>query len=199
MFLIGTLETNFSEISIEINTFSFKKMHLKESVKWQPVCLGLYALITGKLVWQKRSRRWGFQYEEFFYQHCNSHDKNKIVLSLSRNRHTWEDGFYIETDPWCPSLENYRQALYTKIINKFGKIDTWTNIFNMYLPFQCFEWAAISCISLLLYSRYDKSLGALIAVFDFLMDKIPSCGNQTAKQSWSVFQDHWQSNVPSSL
>ena len=27
--LIGPLETNFSEISIKIQTFSFKKMHLK--------------------------------------------------------------------------------------------------------------------------------------------------------------------------
>ena len=29
--LIGPLETNFSEILIEIHTFSFKKMHLKMS------------------------------------------------------------------------------------------------------------------------------------------------------------------------
>ena len=31
VFLIGTLRTNFSEILIEIQTFSFKKMHLKMS------------------------------------------------------------------------------------------------------------------------------------------------------------------------
>ena len=35
--LIGPLGTNFSEILIEIHTFSFKKMHLKmSSGKWQP-------------------------------------------------------------------------------------------------------------------------------------------------------------------
>ena len=35
--LIWPLGTNFSEILIEINTFSFKKMHLKMSYgKWQP-------------------------------------------------------------------------------------------------------------------------------------------------------------------
>ena len=35
--LIGPLGTNFSEILIEINTFSFKKMHLKmSSGKWRP-------------------------------------------------------------------------------------------------------------------------------------------------------------------
>ena len=35
--LIGLLRTNFSEISIEILTFSFKKMRLKVSTgKWRP-------------------------------------------------------------------------------------------------------------------------------------------------------------------
>ena len=43
--LIGPLETNFSEILIEIHTFTFKKMHLKmASVKWHPFCLGLNVL-----------------------------------------------------------------------------------------------------------------------------------------------------------
>ena len=40
--LIWPLGTNFSEILIEINTFSFKKMLLKmSSGKWRPFCLGL--------------------------------------------------------------------------------------------------------------------------------------------------------------
>ena len=43
--LIRTLGTNFSEIVIEIQTFSLKKMHLKmSSVKRQPFCLGLNVL-----------------------------------------------------------------------------------------------------------------------------------------------------------
>ena len=43
--LIGPLGTNFSEILIEIHTFSFKKMHLKvSSGKWRPSCLGLNVL-----------------------------------------------------------------------------------------------------------------------------------------------------------
>ena len=38
--LIGPLETNFSEILIKIQTFSFNKMHLKmSSAKWHPFCL----------------------------------------------------------------------------------------------------------------------------------------------------------------
>ena len=45
--LIGPLGTNFSEILIEIETFSFKKMHLKRSSgKWRPSCLGLNVLNT---------------------------------------------------------------------------------------------------------------------------------------------------------
>ena len=43
--LIGPLGTNFSEILIEILTFSFKKMRLKvSSAKWCPFCLGLNVL-----------------------------------------------------------------------------------------------------------------------------------------------------------
>ena len=43
--LIGPLGTNFSEILIGIQTFSFKKMDLKmSSAKWRPFCLGLNEL-----------------------------------------------------------------------------------------------------------------------------------------------------------
>ena len=42
LLLIGPLGTNFSEILIEILTFSFQKMRLKVSfAKWRPFCLGL--------------------------------------------------------------------------------------------------------------------------------------------------------------
>ena len=44
--LIGPLGTNFSEISIEIQIFSFMKMHLKMSFgKRRPFCLSLNVLI----------------------------------------------------------------------------------------------------------------------------------------------------------
>ena len=44
--LIGPLGTNFSEILMEIHTFSLKKMHLKmSSGKWQPFCLGLNVIL----------------------------------------------------------------------------------------------------------------------------------------------------------
>ena len=42
IFVIGPLVINFSEILIEINTFSFNKMHLKMlSAKWRLFRLGL--------------------------------------------------------------------------------------------------------------------------------------------------------------
>ena len=45
LLLIGPLATNFSEILIEILTFSFKKMRLKvSSAKRRPFCLGLNVL-----------------------------------------------------------------------------------------------------------------------------------------------------------
>ena len=43
---IGPRGTNFSEILIDIHTFSFKKIHLKiSSAKWRPFCLGLNVLM----------------------------------------------------------------------------------------------------------------------------------------------------------
>ena len=48
--LIGPLGTNFSEVSIEIQTFSFKRNHLKvSSAKWRPFCLGFNVLTLAKL------------------------------------------------------------------------------------------------------------------------------------------------------
>ena len=59
---IGTLGTNFSEILIEILTFSFKKMRLKNSsAKWRLFCVGLNEL-TGisSVSWfpRRQSNKW---------------------------------------------------------------------------------------------------------------------------------------------
>ena len=49
--LIGPLGTNFSEILIGIQTFSFKKMHLKmSSAKWRLFRLGLNVLNLNELI-----------------------------------------------------------------------------------------------------------------------------------------------------
>ena len=53
--VIGPLGTNFSEILIAIEAFSFKKMHLKiSSAKWRPFCLGLNVLRKQR----PRTNRW---------------------------------------------------------------------------------------------------------------------------------------------
>ena len=57
--LIGPLGTNFSEMFIVIQTFSFKKKHLKvPSEKWRPFCLGLNVLIhTSMAAWETYCRQ----------------------------------------------------------------------------------------------------------------------------------------------
>ena len=56
LLLIGPLGTNISETLINIQTFSFRNMHLKKSSgKWRPYCLGLNVLIN--LDWNSRSHR----------------------------------------------------------------------------------------------------------------------------------------------
>ena len=51
--LIGPLGTNFSEMLVEIQTFSFKKIHLKMlSGKWRPFCLGLNELNKQNTFWK---------------------------------------------------------------------------------------------------------------------------------------------------
>ena len=44
--LIRPSVTNFSEILIEIHTFSFQEIYLKMFRKWQPFCLGLNVLTS---------------------------------------------------------------------------------------------------------------------------------------------------------
>ena len=54
LLLIEPLGTNFREISIGIQAFSFKKMHLNlSSAKWRPFCLGLNVLKPVKIRYEK--------------------------------------------------------------------------------------------------------------------------------------------------
>ena len=57
--LIGPLGTDFSEISIEIITFSFKKIHLKmSSAKMAAICLGLNELMVRHRVGDNPLPKW---------------------------------------------------------------------------------------------------------------------------------------------
>ena len=107
IFLIETLGTNFSKISIEILAFSFKEMSLKfSSAKWQPFCLGLNVLtkklrnVMGQFLWQRETKaepsayhdviiKWGYR-----TSYPLTHTRSFIVLcfcavpvSICRNTH----------------------------------------------------------------------------------------------------------------
>ena len=72
--LIGPLGTNFSETLIEIDTFSFKKMHLKmSSAKWRPFCLGLDVLTLK--CW---SHGWGFPLSAIQHQETHHHESMQM-------------------------------------------------------------------------------------------------------------------------
>ena len=80
--LIGPLGTNFSEILIEIQTFSLKKRHLKmSSAKWRPFCLGLDVLM--KVIFtQSHHRYWEIAFEKIVTALSKSKAHCKTVVSL---------------------------------------------------------------------------------------------------------------------
>ena len=83
--LIGPWGTNFSENLIGIQTFSFKKMHLKmSSAKWRPVCLDLNVLSndnSARETWQRLCNHWITDFDEIF----------RVIRKRSRNN-ILEDG-----------------------------------------------------------------------------------------------------------
>ena len=76
--LIGPLGTNFSEISIGFQAFSFKKMHFKmSSAKWRPFCLGLDVLSF--ILWNLLGSLWLSEFVLPGYLYTNSN----VVKTLS--------------------------------------------------------------------------------------------------------------------
>ena len=72
--LIGLLGTNVSKILIGIQTFSFKKMHLKiSSGKWRPFCLGLNVLIHLLGISTGSTNLLVFSWEDCVYSMANNH------------------------------------------------------------------------------------------------------------------------------
>ena len=96
--LIGPLGINFSEILIEVHTFSFKKMHLKpSSAKWQPLNLGLNVLTNtiwtavgkqrdGKSITHGTHKLWFKVYYPSRYLFTNTH---LYMLSYINVADTW--------------------------------------------------------------------------------------------------------------
>ena len=78
LLLIEPLGTNVSEISIGIQTFSFKKMHLKmSSGKWRPFCLGLNVLMY------MASMTYGINEHNLLGIHDDSQSVTQLGLSLT--------------------------------------------------------------------------------------------------------------------
>ena len=77
--LIGPLGTNFSEILIVIQTFSFKKLHFKtSSANWRLFCLGPNELICINMKWiHKNCRRYRADTE------CGRADGQTEIVSIS--------------------------------------------------------------------------------------------------------------------
>ena len=83
--LIGPLETNFSEISIEIQIFNLKKIRLKmSSAKCRPFCLGLNVLRLEYLP-QKRLDVSPVWYDSFITLKHKKLKLNLMLLHWNRN------------------------------------------------------------------------------------------------------------------
>ena len=92
--LIEPLRANFSEISIEIHTFSFKEMHLiMPSGKWRPFCLGLSVKSSGLI----RKHIWNNTSTEILRQHAKHWLPNWEFLTI-----------YVK-------FQSYRHALFSSI------------------------------------------------------------------------------------
>ena len=86
--LIWPYGTNFSEILIGIQTFSFKKMHLKmSSGKWRPFCPGLNVLnkawrrVFLRCKWSFSSEQWNVLLAEAIVWQWNMYDKIMVLYS----------------------------------------------------------------------------------------------------------------------
>ena len=96
--LIGALGTNFSENVSEINTFSFKKMHLKtSSAKRRPFCLGLNVLI--------QSNQSTVFVTEYIHARLHPHyDMHGWTIRCHRHNHMWLLCIYIPFSCICCPL-----------------------------------------------------------------------------------------------
>ena len=135
--LIGPLGTNFSEILIGIQTFSFTKMHLKmSSAKWRPFCLSLnelnsfYVDLPSNLKYQARliietnfenspgrSPKLGVHLIlEIFFGHNVKTRLDVRNLTVSNNR--WSCGWVIFPGNWAIKTSKTSSLLDDNIVLK---------------------------------------------------------------------------------
>ena len=101
LLLITPLGTNFSEISIKIQNFSFTKLHLKMSfAKWRPFCPGGDELIISRITYVNRhilfTHAWGYINKSWIWQPNNSLDKIESKM--------YNQGWYHRQNTNCQCL-----------------------------------------------------------------------------------------------
>ena len=126
LLLIWTLGTNFSEISSEIHTFSFQKMHLKRScMKWRPFRFGLNVLRQCDLT---RKRQYNFQSKLQPYDSVNKCRSIDIPFGQIDVRTDWIQservingsdllGFSSNKQKDCERLQNRQWPKYFYLLN----------------------------------------------------------------------------------
>ena len=118
LLLIEPIGTNFSEISIGIQRFSFKEMHLNmSSAKWRPFCLGLNEL-----------------------KYLNTAQCHYNMVNFLRNPHDRHPtAFPFVRDMGCLLWLNwftFCHCYHSVICNNINKLDDVTMAFNSFL-----QWA----------------------------------------------------------
>ena len=148
LLLIGPLGTNFSEILIEILTFSFKKMRLKEwSGKRRPFCLGLNVfnpsiyllLLLSRLTNDNLMGNWQTW---LFYQYFTCYHLNMATCDLTQFDSIWKIIYFNNSD--VPRLQiDLKYVWNGKIITtiKKDKEKKYDNLhYNSYLFFAPCLW-----------------------------------------------------------
>ena len=121
--LIGHLGTNFSEILIEIHTFSFKKIDFNMSAKWRPFCPGLNVLNPShnKAAQNTKSLRTCIHDSRpgpSSWLKCSSILKNSWGMDNSPGSHCWGYYFLIHTmDSRCIAVRQTSNISRTKYQN----------------------------------------------------------------------------------
>ena len=170
--LTEPLGTNFSEILIEIYTFSFKKIHLKmSSGKWQPFCLGLYMIILGICC----EILWGFFRIDFLLRsHSDVNRLNLVCVFLHIQKIHW---ITILCFVWCIHIE-ILQVIETLAYEKQGLIYPTLSVPWLLMAWQCKAHGHIqfSCNIHLLHQATAPQ-GLIYATFGWIIYQ-PLCDKQ---------------------
>ena len=157
--LIRPLGTKFSEMLIEIHTFSFKKIHLKmSSGKWRPFCLGLNVLSRGLLdtqhltAWNTpRCEQNGCQFAGGIFICISLNENYCILISISlkfvQGYPTDINSTLVQVMAWCQTgTKPLPEPMLTNILDVTRPQYTHWNIYNlkpnntmMYLGHPCYR------------------------------------------------------------